>query len=101
MVAALWLLCRLLQSVRDGDPFTSTNVRRLRALAIVILLGVPLATFVSSWCEGELATSAGLRSAGTQLTMPGEAFVGGVGVFVLAEVFAAGVRLRDDLEGTV
>ena len=101
VVAAIWLLRALLASVRDGDPFTERNVTRLRALGFVILIGVPLATFVSSLCAGELATSAGLKGPGTVLSLPGNAFLGGLALFVLAEVFAAGVRLRDDLEGTV
>jgi hypothetical protein len=91
----------LLQSVRDGAPFTEANVRRLRALGLIILIGVPLATLVASWCASELAGTAHLPSAGIQLSMPGGAFVGGLGVFVLAEVFAAGVHLRDDLDGTI
>jgi hypothetical protein len=101
VVAAIWLLRGLLKSVRGGDPFTETNVRRLRALALVVLIGVPLATYVGSIFAGALATSAGLNGPGTQLTLPGNAFLGGLATFVLAEVFAAGVRLRDDLEGTI
>ena len=101
VVAVVWLLRGLLRSVRDGDPFTEANVRRLRTLALVVLIGVPLAGFLGSIFAGELATSAGLASRGTQLILPGTAFLGGLATFVLAEVFTAGVRLRDDLEGTV
>lgn len=101
MVIALWLLRGLLKSVREGDPFTEQNVRRLRALGLVVLIGAPSAVFASSLFEHELSTSAGFDSAGTQLTMPSGALLGGLVAFVLAEVFAAGVRLRDDVEGTV
>jgi hypothetical protein len=101
IVIALWLLRRLLVSVRDGDPFTEGNVRRLRALGLLILAGVPIASLIASWCASELAATAHLPSAGVALSMPGGVVVGGLGAFVLAEVFAAGVRLRDDLEGTV
>ena len=91
----------LLKSVRDGEPFTARNLVRLRALGVVILLGVPLATFLSSICASEAADSAGLAGTGARLSIPGGAFVAGLLAFVLAEVFAAGLRLRDDLEGTV
>jgi len=101
IVAALWLLRQLLVSVRDGDPFSEENVRRLRVLGLIILAGVPLATLVASWCTSELAGSAHLPSAGIHLSIPGGVFVGGLGAFVLAEVFAVGVRLRVDLDGTV
>ena len=100
-VAALWLVRSLLRSVRDRDPFTEMNVRRLRVLALVVLIGVPVAIFVSSIFAGALARSAGLHSSGTQITISGPALLGGLALFVLAEVFAAGVRMRDDLEGTV
>jgi len=101
VVAILWLLRGLLRSVRDGDPFTEANARRLRSLALVVLIGVPVAGFLSSVFASELATSAALNGPGTRLTLPGNAFLGGLALFVLAEVFAAGVRMRADLEGTV
>jgi hypothetical protein len=101
VVAAVWLLRGLLTSVRGGDPFTNKNVTRLRALGLVVLVGVPAAGLVSSAFESALANSAGLDGSGIHLAIPGNAFLGGLAVFVLAEVFAAGVRLRDDLEGTI
>lgn len=101
IIGALLLLRRLLVSERDGAPFTEANVGRLRALGLVVLGGFPLATLAASWCASELADTARLPSAGIHLSLPGGVFIGGIGVFVLAEVFAAGVHLRDDLEGTV
>ena len=100
-IAASWLLRGLLLSVRDGDPFTRANVKRLRALAVIVLIGIPLAALVGSLFASALAGSAGLDGGGIQLTLPGNAALGGLATFVLAEVFAAGVRLREDLEGTV
>jgi hypothetical protein len=35
------------------------------------------------------------------LALSANALLGGLAILVLAEVFAAGVRLRSDLEGTV
>ncbi|MBV8691008.1 MAG: DUF2975 domain-containing protein [Actinobacteria bacterium] len=101
VIAILWLLRGLLRSVRDGNPFNDTNVIRLRGLALLVLIGVPVADLLSSTFAGELASSAGLTGSGTHLGMPGNALLGGLALFVLAEVFAAGVRMRADLEGTV
>jgi hypothetical protein len=101
VLAALWLLRQILRSVRAGDPFVEDNVRRLRALAFVVLLGVPVALFVSSAFASELAANAGLDSSGVEVSLPGNALLGGLALFVLAEVFASGVRLRDDIEGTI
>jgi hypothetical protein len=33
--------------------------------------------------------------------LPGAAILAGLGAFILAEVFAHGLRLREDVEGTV
>jgi hypothetical protein len=101
VIAALWLLRGLLRSVRDGDPFDAANVRRLRALAVVVLAGIPAALLVSSWFADELADRLGLQGSGVEVSLPGNALLGGLALFVLAEVFASGVRLREDLEGTV
>ena len=99
-VAAIWLLRQLLRSVRDRSPFTESNVWRLRALAFVLLVGTPLATFVASLFESAVASSVGVDS-GVRIALPGSVFLAALGGFVLAEIFAAGVRMRDDLEGTV
>jgi hypothetical protein len=101
VIAATWLLLGLLRSVRDGDPFIPRNVKRLRALGVIVLVGVPVATFARALFESALATSVDLPSRGADVSIPGNAILGGLAIFVLAEVFAAGVRLRDDLEGTV
>jgi hypothetical protein len=101
VIIGLWLIRGLLASVRDGDPFTQRNVARLRTLAVVVLVGTPLATLVSSLFADRLASSAGLDGPGARLSMPSAVLLGGLALLVLAEVFAAGVRLRDDLEGTV
>jgi hypothetical protein len=101
VLAAIWLLRGLLRSVGDGEAFTAANIVRLRSLALVVLIGVPLAGFVASIFAGELAASTGVDGPGTQLALSANALLGGLAILVLAEVFAAGVRLRSDLEGTV
>ncbi|MDQ3147677.1 MAG: DUF2975 domain-containing protein [Actinomycetota bacterium] len=101
IVAMLWLLRLLLRSVRDGDPFTAHNVRRLRAMAFLLVVGAPVAYVVMFACERWLASSATAGELGATFSVPGAGPVAGLGVFVLAEVFAHGTRLRADVEGTV
>lgn len=101
-IVLLWQLRRLLLSVREGDPFTSTNVRRLRGIGFLLLFGFPLAVFITQLIERQLAASSGVDALATRL--PGDfgaAPIVALGVFVLAQVFAHGVRLREDVEGTV
>jgi hypothetical protein len=101
VLAILWLVRGLLKSVRDGDPFLMANVNRLRAIAAVVLVGVPLAHYLKSVFAQELAATAGLAAPPTALSLPGNVLLGGLAILVLSEVFAEGIRLRDDLEGTI
>jgi hypothetical protein len=102
VVAILWQLRLLLRSVRDGDPFTGANVRRLRAIGLLLVLGAPVAALVMQACDQWLASTATTGGLGfVKLSFPSGGPVAGLGVFVLAEVFAHGARLRADVEGTV
>ena len=103
-VPALWLLRGLVGSVRQGDPFSAANLRRLRALGFLILLGWPVAAFCSLLLQQLLAqTLPAAHSLGGRL-VPAHldlTLLAGLGVLVLAEVFAHGLRLREDVEGTI
>lgn len=101
VVAILWLMRLLLRSVREGDPFTAANVRRLRAIGFLLVVGAPIAYLVAFACEQWLAASSPPGELGATFTLPGAGPAVGLGVFVLAEVFAHGARLRADVEGTV
>jgi hypothetical protein len=103
-VPALWLLRGLVGSVRQGDPFSAANVRRLRTLGLLILLGWPVAAFCSNLLQQLLAqTLPGAHSLGGAI-VPSHldiTVLAGLGVLLLAEVFAHGVGLREDVEGTI
>lgn len=102
IVAFLWLLRNLLRSVVDGDPFTAANVRRLRTMGMLLAVGVPLGSVASNMFEQGLASTApAAADLGSVFSLSFGGPLAGLGLFVLAEVFARGVRLRDDVEGTV
>jgi hypothetical protein len=103
IVAALWQLWGLLRSARQGDPFTTANVRRLRRFGWLLLLGWPLVAYVTTALKSDLAaTVPPVVTSGLFNTTPiGLALVFGLAVLVLAEVFAHGLRLREDVEGTI
>ncbi|HUR85324.1 MAG TPA: DUF2975 domain-containing protein [Solirubrobacteraceae bacterium] len=111
VAAVMWLLRGIARSVRDGDPFIGENVRRLRAIGVLLVAGVLAVRFL----EGELqdalldpylgspspdSTAAGLQ-APDEGDFPGVQLLCGLGAFVLAQVFAHGVRLREDVEATI
>ena len=105
----LWLLRGVARTGVRGEPFRPSNVIRLRWLGTIFLLGFPLATFVERsftewffsagvWTGGPLppggiATKASLLS--------GPSILAAVSLFALAEVFAYGARLREDVDATI
>jgi hypothetical protein len=101
----LYLLDGFMLSVKEGDPFGSANVRRLRRIGFLLVLGAPLVELINSALRTALFDAApasrfdGVGSAG--FTLPVGALLGGLGAFILAEVFAYGLSLREDVEGTV
>jgi Protein of unknown function (DUF2975) len=103
-VPALWLLRGLVGSVRQGDPFSAANLRRLRALGFLILLGWPVAAFCSNLLQQLLAQTLPAAHSLSGRIVPAHldlTVLAGLGVLVLAEVFAHGLRLREDVEGTI
>jgi putative transcriptional regulator len=58
ILAALWQLWGLLRSARQGDPFTTANVRRLRKFGWLLLLGWPLVAYVTTDLKAALADTA-------------------------------------------
>ena len=101
----LWFLRGLTRSAKEGDPFTSDNVRRLRGIGFTLAFGGPIAALLNSWAHDSLfdtlpaETTNHLTRSG--FSIPFELIVPGMGAFVLAAVFAYGVRLREDVEATV
>ena|SRR5438876_9724742 len=105
LAGALWLLRGLARSVTEGDPFGPPNVQRLRRLGFLLVVGGPLVEFVNWALNLSLANTLPPNAFG-KVGFPGFSFpfvllLAGLGAFILAEVFAHGVRLREDVEGTV
>jgi Protein of unknown function (DUF2975) len=105
LVAVLWLLRAIVRSVRLGVPFGLGSVTRLRAIAAVLIIGGPLAEAVDEALRTALfdrlseAQQAGVGTAG--YTIPGNLILAGLGALVLAEVFAHGLSLQEDVEATI
>jgi hypothetical protein len=104
-VAGLWFGRRFLRSVLDGDPFGAANVQHLRAIGFILVIGAPAVELVNHALRTALFSnvpahpSLNLGSAG--FSVPGNALLGGLGAFILAEVLAYGLRLREDAEATI
>jgi hypothetical protein len=91
-------LLRMVESVRTGEPFTMDNAGRLRTIAWA-LLGIELLHI----CVVAIASAVSTKE--MPLRMNGSFDLTGwlaiLLLFVLAQVFLEGTRMREDLEGTV
>jgi len=105
LAGALWLLRGLARSVREGDPFGPANVQRLRRLGFLLVVGAPVVELGNWALRLSLANTLPANAFGNVgfrgFNFPFALLLAGLGAFILAEVFAYGVRLREDVEGTV
>jgi intracellular septation protein A len=91
-------LLRMLESVRTGEPFTRENAGRLRTIAWALLGIESLHICVVAIASAVSTKEVPLRINGNfDLT----GWLAILLLFVLAQVFLEGTRMRKDLEGTV
>jgi hypothetical protein len=88
------LLVKVVGRARGGDPFTAANVRSLRILGGVVLIGGVVSDLVAEFARRALdPASGGFVWTGWWLA--------GLGFLAVSEVFARGVRLREELDTVV
>lgn len=91
-------LLALVATLGSGDPFVAANSSRLRAMARTLLAlqcigtGISAVAYVASTPAHPLRLGSGFSITG---------WLSVLFTFMLAEVFAEGTRMREDLEGTV
>lgn len=102
-VAFLWIVRGFAASLRHREPFGPGNVRRLRTIAVLLLVGAPLLeaieTGLGTLLFRQVDATAGVTAA--RYEVPEGALLIGLLMLVLSQVFALGVRLREDSEGTI
>ena len=100
-VAAAHILLRALReialTVRAGDPFQLANARRIRVIGWS-LLALQLLDLVFGALDHWLAAQ-GFGAGGWTPSLTG--WLAALAAFVLAEVWARGAAMRDELAGTV
>lgn len=99
-------LARLVAGSRGTSPFTSRNVRRLRWMGLLLMIGAPVASFanwlvlrwiVESSSMGDRVSVYDYRIS----SAPIWTMLVGAAVLVLADVWRRGVQMADDVEGLV
>ncbi len=99
---AVTMLTRVLNSLRDGDPFIRENADRMRRASLVVGVGgvaaSGLMTLIAGWVIDH-PDGVGFDPA----FFPGVwyAVIVGIVLAVVAEVFRRGADIREDLEGVV
>ena len=97
-----FLLLGIARGLRAGDPFTMANARRLTSLAVLVTLGgLFLQVFHGISRDALLAAALPGQELPTAFELSFWPAPVGMLIFFLAEVFARGARLREDVEGLV
>ncbi len=103
---SLWfihLLRQICRSVRDGEPFTLINAKRIRLLALALFLGTVLGDNLQSLFR--MFAARGVQPDG--FTFSASFGIGGEILFlvlilmVLSEVFRLGARMQEDQKLTI
>ncbi|QIB44606.1 DUF2975 domain-containing protein [Streptomyces aureoverticillatus] len=99
---ALLLFSRLLDAVLAKGPFTDVVARRLSVLGWVVAVGTPLAGLVVGWSKSWLAGSmAPVIGSGPEVAGPQALILAGLAAVIMGKIMREGVRMREDLEGTI
>jgi hypothetical protein len=99
---ALLLFSRLLKTVQQQGPFTDAVAQRLSTLGWFVTLGTPLAGLVVGWSQSRLVGSmAPIAGSRPTVSGPTELVLVGLAAVIMGKIMREGVRMREDLEGTI
>lgn len=104
MVWFLTNLRRIVDSVRDGDPFAPVNADRLSRMGWIALGGqlaaIPLGA-MAMYVESTIGDTRDKVNVDADYGLDGGGILLIIVLFILARVFRHGAAMREDLEGTV
>ncbi|MER7761666.1 DUF2975 domain-containing protein [Streptomyces sp. NPDC097619] len=99
---ALLLFSRLLAAVLAHGPFTDQVAGRLTGLGWFVAVGAPLTGLVAGWSQSWLVGSmAPIVGSGPEFSGPTELLLAGLAAVVMGGIMRQGVRMREDLDGTI
>lgn len=99
---ALLFFSRLLKVVVTEGPFTTKAAGGLTALGWLVTVGTPLTGLVAGWSHSWLVHSmAPIVDSGPEFSGPLVLTLAGLAAVVMGKVTQEGVRMREDLEGTI
>jgi hypothetical protein len=95
VIFVCWQLKKILATLASGDPFVPENAGRLSAIAMAVAL-TEVARFAIGVVTGSLVKEAKL-----ELSLDLTPWIAVVALFVLAQIFKEGTRLRNEEKFTV
>ncbi|MFD5145499.1 DUF2975 domain-containing protein [Streptomyces sp. NPDC058401] len=99
---ALLFFSRLLKAVLSRGPFTDEVARRLTVLGWFVTLGTPLAGLAVGWSQSWLVGSmVPMIGSGPEVSDPQVLILAGLAAVIMGKIMREGVRMREDLEGTI
>ncbi|SDP78671.1 Protein of unknown function [Streptomyces sp. cf386] len=99
---ALLLFSRLLKAVMVQGPFTEAVAQRLSVLGWFVAVGTPLAGLLEGWSRSWLVGSmAPIVGSGPTISGPLVLVLAGLAAVIMGKIMREGVRMREDLEGTI
>ncbi|MCP3756617.1 DUF2975 domain-containing protein [Streptomyces sp. TBY4] len=99
---ALLFFSRLLDAVVSQGPFTDKVARRLTVLGWFVTIGTPLAGLVVGWSQSWLVDSmVPMGGSGVSVSGPQALILAGLAAVIMGKIMREGVRMREDLEGTI
>lgn len=99
---ALLLFSRVLDAVVLQGPFTEVMARRLTVLGWFVAVGTPVAGLVVGWSQSWLVGSmAPVAGSGPMVSGPLVLVFAGLAAVIMGKIMGDGVRMREDLEGTI
>lgn len=105
IIIVCWLVLRLLNDLRRGEPFSAANVRRVRIIAALVGIGAIVVSFCESVSNAQLLVNRLPANSDMDavfiMSVPLPWLVAMLLLAVVAEVYRRGTELRDDVEGLV
>lgn len=99
---ALLLFSRLLKAVLLQGPFTEAVAQRLSVLGWFVAVGTPLVGLTVGWSRSWLVGSmAPIVGSGPTVSGPLVLVLAGLTAVIMGKIMREGVRMREDLEGTI
>jgi hypothetical protein len=105
-LGTLFLLLRFLRTASQEGAYAATVPFKLSALGWFLLVGGPLSTLLEAVSRSYLRSTLAVDTPSDWFTewlgsLPDWSVVAGIAALTFAQILRVGVRMREDLEGTV